>query len=514
MKTRNYRQVVDAFGKGSPGCNLSFPNGNLTAAEIVAYCPHWLKSVDVIDRFITNGGKSNSIAAMINEFRDQPGGDTIFVPNSVCMMMQCAMRGAGFNKWSVGKHSTWRPAGKSEWDESRLNVGDFRTPRLTHPKGHIEHAKNRVADPIEFRDLALYVKKHPSGFDALDLTPCVLYAIEHPQESWLFPDDFEKLTNKIGGQQQVDWLHCDRQVFFRRDGARNPTTNNGTITPGKRIHPDEDVDSTPTSSVRRSGRLATNPVTNTNLFDDDTDSDNSDKAAGDKTERAATKKRKIDYDIGIDVFQPDNATSSDASLPENISDEDFNPKPVRKGQQTPTHKGRAAAHKAKTTIKTIAGMNKYKQKMPLPTPLPKAPEIPIDPALMEAAANFPKRKPVYLKPPVLSRERLVVDELSVHLYSEEGATNLWASALSSTRFNGPRRHPPFRELHRLTDPNLSDDSDWAENIRWAKEQEKVYGSTTWTEYDYHLECITEHRRKTMWVSEEAIRYGRRDWILL
>jgi hypothetical protein len=32
---------------------LSFPSGNLTAAEILAYLPHWLKSVDVVDRFVT-----------------------------------------------------------------------------------------------------------------------------------------------------------------------------------------------------------------------------------------------------------------------------------------------------------------------------------------------------------------------------------------------------------------------------------------------------------------------------
>lgn len=85
----------NAFGANSPSWNLSFPNGNLTAAEIIAYFPHWLKSIDVIDRFITNGGRSTTVAAMINEFRHQPTGE-VFQPNSAQIMMSYAMRRAGY----------------------------------------------------------------------------------------------------------------------------------------------------------------------------------------------------------------------------------------------------------------------------------------------------------------------------------------------------------------------------------------------------------------------------------
>ena len=123
-----------------------------------------------------------------------------------------------------------------------------------------------------------------------------------------------------------------------------------------------------------------------------------------------------------------------------------------------------------------------------------------------AAAKAFKHHTKFLQPPVLSSDRPVVDKHTVWLYSADTCTTMeerWESALSSTRFNGPRRHPPFRELYRLTDPPANDESDWAENIRWAKEQEKVFGSRTWTEYDYHLEQITEERRSTRWVSEEV-----------
>ena len=127
-----------------------------------------------------------------------------------------------------------------------------------------------------------------------------------------------------------------------------------------------------------------------------------------------------------------------------------------------------------------------------------------------AALKFSARQPKFLQPPTLSADRLRVDSSSIFLYAADGCRTveeMWASALSSTRFGGPRRSPPFRELYRLTDPSPQDDSDWAENIRWAKEQHRAFGSVTWTEYDYHLELITQARRETLWVSEEAVQAG-------
>lgn len=134
---------------------------------------------------------------------------------------------------------------------------------------------------------------------------------------------------------------------------------------------------------------------------------------------------------------------------------------------------------------------------------------PIDPDMMKLARTFSPGAPLYLQPPTLSANRLRVDASTLYLYAADGCTSraeMWVSALSSTRFNGPRRHSPFRELHRLTDPLPWDMSDWAENIRWAKEQWRVFGSETWTEYDAHLEMITEWRRGA-WASEEAVRMG-------
>lgn len=214
----------NAFGDGSPSWNISFPDGNLTAAEIIAYLPHWLKSVDVINRFVTNGARPIIIAAMVNEFRHQPRGES-FQPNSVGIMMSYAMRRAGYADWTFGTHELW--AHESELAEHNLSVKDFRTPRVTHPK-HIHKASRKKTkynvepEPVEFKDLALHVKKHPQGADALDLTRCVQYALSHQDEDWLFPDDFQHLLAHLG-PAAITHSHQDRQVFARHDTFASPT---------------------------------------------------------------------------------------------------------------------------------------------------------------------------------------------------------------------------------------------------------------------------------------------------
>lgn len=92
----------------------------------------------------------------------------------------------------------------------------------------------------------------------------------------------------------------------------------------------------------------------------------------------------------------------------------------------------------------------------------------IDPVMMQMAESFASRKVALLPPPTISGNRLKVDKDSLHLYAADGCTTtreMWETALSSSRFKGPRRHPPFRELYRLTDPGTYDGSEWAENIR-------------------------------------------------
>ncbi|KAH7351380.1 hypothetical protein BKA66DRAFT_430847 [Pyrenochaeta sp. MPI-SDFR-AT-0127] len=504
----------NAFGVDSPSWNLSFPAGNLTAAEILAYLPHWLKSVDVIDRFITNGARSVTVAAMINEFRHQPA-DGKFAPNSAQIMMSYAMRHAGYENWKVSTHGLWER--ESEMDEANLDVSQFRPPRLTHPKivttrNPHDLSRNHEAAPIPLKDLALHVKKHPSGNDALDLARCVQYALSNQDEIWLFPTDFERLVIHLGGPRLVTESHYDRQVFARREKANTRTKS--TIR-------NEGLGRVLLGSQRRSRRLEGKRFNLREEESDITDFFDSVQPKPNKRhkrthDRVATLSPSSGSDFVQDVSEPDE----DAYKAENVSEEET-PSPLL------PRSGRAAAQKARLSIQSSFVGNQSpsvlkmqnlppcsKNIMTMLRPEPKAfPDFTtkvIDPEIMQAATLFPTRQPVFLRPPVLSANRLRVDAASIHLYAADGCSNMqemWDSALSSVRFGGPRRHPPFRELHRLTDPSSFDASDWAENIRWAKEQHVAFGSDTWTEYDYHLDLIAQARRETTWVSEEAIRAG-------
>lgn len=92
-------------------------------------------------------------------------------------------------------------------------------------------AQNQPAAPVPFKDLANNVKKHPSGADALDLTRCVIYAVEHPDENWMFPTDYKRLIDHLGGPATLTPAHYDRQVFARRNNVTFPTPKPKTKKP-------------------------------------------------------------------------------------------------------------------------------------------------------------------------------------------------------------------------------------------------------------------------------------------
>jgi hypothetical protein len=282
----------NAFGQHAPSWNLEFPNGCLTAVEMVVYCPHWLKSVDVITRFVNNGIKSVYLAAIINEHRDIPGNQgTIMVPNSTTVMMQYAMRRCGYDKWTISTHNKWHQ--DDNWNHYNMDVGLFRTPRITHPKqptraraGHNDTLScNTEASPVPFKDLAIHVKRHPTGFDALDLTRCILYAVAHPDEKWCFPTDFGALVKRLGGPATITPSHCDQAAFSRRAlqsfttpkqiarGIRGPPRAPNTNPSGQRTNTgatkrshreldedDEDDNNSPSISAARSTMRKTKPA--------------------------------------------------------------------------------------------------------------------------------------------------------------------------------------------------------------------------------------------------------------
>jgi hypothetical protein len=68
---------------------------------------------------------------------------------------------------------------------------------------------------IPFTDLATGTKQMPTGSDALDLTKCIRYALNHPQENWVFPDHYQDLVKHLGGPERVTPEHQDRAALRR-----------------------------------------------------------------------------------------------------------------------------------------------------------------------------------------------------------------------------------------------------------------------------------------------------------
>ena len=127
--------------------------------------------------------------------------------------------------------------------------------------------------------------------------------------------------------------------------------------------------------------------------------------------------------------------------------------------------------------------------------------------LFALTSGLESRPPVEVAAPSLRYDYIEIDDHNVWLFAEEGCTTreqMYASAFSSPRFgNKPRGRVPFRELYRLSDPDPMDISDWAESIRWAKEQWLHFNADTWTEHEDHLAQITQWRYENGWQSEVA-----------
>jgi hypothetical protein len=203
-----YNKLDDA-----PATNLDFPTGNITIPEMAAFLPNSIKSWDAVDRLIGNGATQATYALMINTFRVMPRGQ---IPNnSVYRMMKGPMdkRAAAepaYKDWTTGVHNTIaKPAG---FDSKSVSVSGFRTP----PDGKVTTS----ARPILFRDLAKGLKTKPIGFDALDLTRCVQYCEDHPNEAWMYPTDYQRILNHLGGPAPVQVQHQDAAAIARFTTAR------------------------------------------------------------------------------------------------------------------------------------------------------------------------------------------------------------------------------------------------------------------------------------------------------
>ncbi|KAF2635511.1 hypothetical protein P280DRAFT_473780 [Massarina eburnea CBS 473.64] len=240
---------------GAPSPQLRFPRGRLTAAEIVAFCPEWMASWDVMDRFAFNGATTQVLAEMVMRYREQ--GEFKASANTVSRLFTRIgePRGGeggdgegereGEKEGEKGgqkeeqktpdedidvdaeKDNTTEPKGKTKlkrktqsrlhhhakhntpknWDPKNLDVRTFTpSPLPPHPNPNANDMPTTTPAPthgIQFHDLLHGVTTIPSDRDALDLTRCVTWHRDNKEQDWLFPDQFEELVGQLAKSKGV-----------------------------------------------------------------------------------------------------------------------------------------------------------------------------------------------------------------------------------------------------------------------------------------------------------------------
>jgi hypothetical protein len=350
-------------------------------------------------RFASNGVTRNILWTIINTNRYA---EKQWPANSCGRTIYQTMRRAGFENWTVGSHDQWHRENEENWNQNDLCVGTFVTPCQSYEKSHL-------APSIPFADLALDVRKFPQGYDALDLTRMVKYALEKPQETWLYPRDYEKLLEALGGPLEVRPENTDPAVFSRWKDV---------VPPPAQPSPD------PTVSLRTS--------------------------------------------VNLDIETHE----------------------VLKRRGKP--KGEERRRRRRTEVP-----EEDEQEL----------DADIDPSLAaEPVEQYVRKQPVFSPPPPQATSRPSEDDISA-VFCAEGKRGQ-KDMFSAYAFGGPRTAPPYRQLHRIHPPEQEDISVWAENLRWVREQVQAFPAVTrWNESADHMDLITEHRIRQLWVSDEWLEYS-------
>ena len=198
--------------KNSPSPNVPFPSvpANITIAEICIFLPQWTGSRDIVGRILSNGGTQRKAALIMIAHRSGMS-HAKAVTSMILKKFDRAMRPVYGADW---KPFHFVPA--PDHDANSIDVAGFRTQFQLHPN----LSRNESNASVNFRTLANDVVNMPSGPDALDLTRFVQYALDNPDQDFLFPDDWATLTQLLGLHPKTD-AHTDTEVYKRYRGIRD-----------------------------------------------------------------------------------------------------------------------------------------------------------------------------------------------------------------------------------------------------------------------------------------------------
>ncbi|KAL5114856.1 hypothetical protein ACEQ8H_007233 [Pleosporales sp. CAS-2024a] len=209
---------------------LAFPQREpITAAEILAFLPNYLRTHDVTFRMASNGATYKELGTIANYHRHASAKGDIS-HNSICKIMQKAMRDTGTysystikteggnsvhvtEEWTNGQHQRSNTKDYyGPWDQTNLEIKEL-IPNVD---------QEDLIDNVDFVSLAVGVQRYPSVAlgDGLNLSRCVEFAVANPHFDLKFPRDFTLLTNLLG-RKDPQKSNQDAQIF-RRFHRRTP----------------------------------------------------------------------------------------------------------------------------------------------------------------------------------------------------------------------------------------------------------------------------------------------------
>lgn len=497
IKTKSDR--LDNVFRGSMGPyatpkDLPFPaHADMTAYELLAFLPNCLTSVDVVYRFISNGGTRSVIWTMVNAARDMPQAWDV----NRCGTAMCnAMKDAGFEKWTIKTHDKWhQPRLFAGWDETVLSVAGYRTPSMIKQKEFKE-------DDVPFKSLAVGVRKMPEGDDALWMTRLVKYCVQNPDEPWMYPRDFELLCTHTGGEKlTIGKEHSDRAAFKRWETQTAPP---------HRIWSKEEKESAiraMESKLKKNREPGARQETSGPRKRARKDTPESAKRARQETPTTGGHLRQDTPILGGRSRQK-TPTLGEQSRQETPTFEKRRRQDTPASEKRPRRTTPTATRRSRQATPVVDNQEKRRGR---PRKRGRLEEINFDDIEGDAdgerahSQEYIRAPATYVAPPIATQVPPTV-AINFAFAAEHDAGETDPSRPYA--FGGPRHRPPYRMLHNIEQPHASDISGWAENLRWAWEQRACFWHAVetegWNESPAHMEIMATIRQEQVWASDDLL----------
>jgi hypothetical protein len=403
-----------------------------------------------------------------------------------------SMRRAGYKDWTMKLHATYHAPNASTWDSSSLDVPHFLTPaqvRNNDTSMQVAKQPELPAADIPFKLLATNVRRMPQGFDALDLTRMVQHCVDNPDEPWMYPGDWEALLGVVGGRVQVRKEHTDGECFERWKDLDAPQA-------GKEI---------PNELLEAEGREETKKRVHKAK---ETTAGDGPKRKKQRKEKAVTP-REDSVALSMDGILMEGSRGQSRTVTPGSPAPSIGPESTHAALQPKKKRGRPF----KTTRVKKEPNDEFVDVGRTSLAVEMAPKTRKDQRDTQPPTYH---MPTYYVAPPHDDILPLRDGIAVPVSTDAALASAFdrdgqlgeTDVYSAYAFGGPRTTPPYRQLYRIEQPDPDDSSGWAENLRWAFEQNTLFRyplrPDVWNESPQHMEHIVKIRNEQLWMSEESL----------